>query len=107
MPTEEANGPDKMKRLLRTSYFSWEFLVLPVAAVLSIGCLVWAFTQAEGARTRQETRRINLDSVRRLEARINEFEHEFQARGKRFDTLERNQAKILDRLGEPEPPRNQ
>jgi len=94
-----------MRRLLRTSFFSWEFLVLPVAAVLSIGLLVWAFTQAEGARIRQEAQRLNLDSVRRLEARISEFEHEFQDRGKRFDAIEENQSKILNRLGKLEPPR--
>jgi len=87
-----------MRRALRGSFFSWEFFVLPALAVLTVGLLLWVFTQLQAERGRRVARDVAGDSVERLQAKIAAFEREFTERARRFDAIEARQVEILRRL---------
>jgi len=87
-----------MRRALRGSFFSWEFFVLPSLAVLTVGLLLWVFTQLQAERGRRVARDVAGDSVERLQAKIAAFEREFTERARRLDAIEARQVEILRRL---------
>jgi len=98
----EVNGDREMRRLMRTSFFSWEFAVFPVGSVIAIGVMVWLFLALDHERSRRLAEDIGSVAVERLEGKIAKFEKEFTVRGQGFDAIEKRQRAILKHLNADE-----